>query len=703
MHFFTATLLVFIKRLSEAATAVEKVAMALCVLMIVLNFAFAGVGAMAGDTGQGGLVKRGLSCVGWLIVTSKFSYFAKKIVEFFIDLGLGAVGSMDSAAAITSGAALLDPSKILELGLKQAEPVATMMDAFGIMTSPGYLFTFLACWLVMIVGYCILAAQCFMAVLEYYAFLIFGSLMAAFGAFPATRFLAEKDIGLAFAHALKLAMLAVMVSLGSGLVGKLALEQGYVSTGEGASGAADAVATVVLGRPDAVVLGLAVILYVVMAVTIPKLVAGRLAGSPSLSMGEMVSTAATGARILMAATSMGGSAVAGAAKGAALAAKGAAVGAKVGAKGAAGLAGAVVGAGKAGMAGQRAADVAQGVSRTPAGKLAAGAQAFLGGAALGGGGALARGAAAAGGRLLMAKVAPLASTFKKGAAVGQRAAAGRGLRDLLKGSPEQAAKKAGMSPIGAAGADAVKVAAIDEGAGKGGGLVSGWRPNAGGDGARKDADQSLRIGTEAAGHEAGRDPAASQAPATQSGAPQASLGPVQWEPGMPDKPIWEAGAGTRAERPKVPPASAGQAPAGLPAAQSSAGPQSSAGQAALPPPRPSQQFAIAGSSAVKDAPQPANSLAPPAPGQPSPHPLLQGATPAEQERAAKDGGVARGPGVPTPAAPAPRAAGNRPGSGDPGHQAGQPPAAWLARAGKQLRTPSDSPVIVARKPRRPNA
>jgi uncharacterized membrane protein YiaA len=106
--------------------------------------------------------------------------------------------------------------------------------------------------------FCILVAQWFAAVLECCAYLSCRLLMAAFGAFTATRLLAEKegDLRLGAQSVVKLAMMSVLLSLGNDLV----------------------------GHGDSVAVGIRVVLCVAAAATLPQSVAGRLAGAPEVEV-----------------------------------------------------------------------------------------------------------------------------------------------------------------------------------------------------------------------------------------------------------------------------------------------------------------------------------------------------------------------------------------------------------------------------------
>lgn len=228
------------------------------------------------------MLRRLLYLMFWAWLCRNFQTLARTFVNSLIDAGLIAGG-----AAPGNHTLLMDPSRIAGYGLDATEPlVRRIMDSGSIIPNLTDALVVGFCYLAIVAAFFIIAIQVLMAVTEFYLVVPLVSILMPFGMMESTKFLAEKGIGAVVASGVKLCSLAFIIAVVDPILRGLRL------TPVGGE--------IRLNELLAMLLVTGAIAY--LSWKIPQIVAGLLAGSPSLSAGDAAMAAAT---TVGAATAMG--------------------------------------------------------------------------------------------------------------------------------------------------------------------------------------------------------------------------------------------------------------------------------------------------------------------------------------------------------------------------------------------------------------
>ncbi len=249
----------------------------------------------------------------WWWIINAFPTLMTMVLNSFISWGAIAGGS--SAGAIAP--LMLDPSAIAGYGMTAIEPITVAMNNLGWRETGLSIFYGLIA-LIILVLFFVIAIQVFITVLEFYLVVALTSILLPFAFIKRTAFLAEKAIGAVVAFGIKLMVLAFIITVAQPVLAGLIID-GPVT------------------YQSMFALLLVAGALAVLVLHAPGVAAGIMAGSPSLTMANVATTAlaagaaATGGGAAAlgatrAAASLGGSSVRGAARLTGGAAAGAAVG-----------------------------------------------------------------------------------------------------------------------------------------------------------------------------------------------------------------------------------------------------------------------------------------------------------------------------------------------------------------------------------------
>lgn len=147
----------------------------------------------------------GLSVLFWII--TGWQPLLKSIMDGFIEAGLLAGGGIISRTDFT------DPGNIVDFGMSAT---AVVLANLGKLSFWNYtmelLLSGVTCWV--IVGfYCIIAAQIFKAILEFYLVGVCSFFLLPFLAFQKTAFIGERVFGTMIAHGVQLMFLALILNV----------------------------------------------------------------------------------------------------------------------------------------------------------------------------------------------------------------------------------------------------------------------------------------------------------------------------------------------------------------------------------------------------------------------------------------------------------------------------------------------------------
>jgi type IV secretion system protein TrbL len=219
------------------------------------------------------LVRKILYVGLFAFLLADFQRLAQRVFDSFAGLGLKAGGGTMSAAD------LMRPGRVAQAGVDAVRP---LLAAAGEMAGFPQVFdnavqigVLLASVLVVLVAFFVLAVQLFVTVLEFKLTTLAGFVLAPFGLFGRTAFLAERVLGMVVASGVKVLVLAVIVGIGSTLF------SGFVSELGGETPDLDRVLAVALGALSLLGLG----------VFGPGIASGLVSGGPQLGAGSAAATA----------------------------------------------------------------------------------------------------------------------------------------------------------------------------------------------------------------------------------------------------------------------------------------------------------------------------------------------------------------------------------------------------------------------------
>jgi len=267
------------------------------------------------------LIRKTLFIGAFAYLIGNWNGLARIIFESFAGLGVKATGAGFSIDD------LMRPGRVAQAGIEAGRPLLESIS--GLMGYVAFFENFiqivvlLIAWLVVILSFFVLAVQLFVTLIEFKLTTLCGFVLAPWGLFGKTAFLAERVLGAVVASGVKVMVLAVVTGIGSTL-----FEQ-FTAGFAGSEPTIEEALSVVLASLCLLGLGLFA----------PGIASGLISGGPQLSAGAAVGTAAADGGVMVAGGALAGMAVGGGA--------GLLAGA---ARGAAALAGGATGAAQAGGA-----------------------------------------------------------------------------------------------------------------------------------------------------------------------------------------------------------------------------------------------------------------------------------------------------------------------------------------------------------------
>jgi type IV secretion system protein TrbL len=227
------------------------------------------------------LIRKVLYVGFFALVIGNFKSLADIVFASFAGLGLKASGGTLTAAD------LMRPGFVAATGFAAARP---LLEAAGALVGITAFFAnfvtisvLLLAWLIVLIAFFVMSVQLFITIVEFKLTVLAGFVLVPFALFGHTTFLAERVLGNVISSGLKLMVLAIVVGIGASLFGTLIRPTGEITLTQAAATILAAIA----------VFGLAVF--------VPALAAGLIAGAPQLGAGAAVATTAA----------LGGTAVAG--------------------------------------------------------------------------------------------------------------------------------------------------------------------------------------------------------------------------------------------------------------------------------------------------------------------------------------------------------------------------------------------------------
>jgi type IV secretion system protein TrbL len=241
------------------------------------------------------LVRKTLFVGVFAFLIGNWNSLARVVFESFAGLGLKASGTGLSTADF------LRPGKIAQVGLDAGRPILDSIS--GLMGYVSFFENFvqiavlLFAWLVVLLGFFILAIQLFITLIEFKLTTLAGFVLIPFGLFGKTAFAAERVLGNVISSGVKVLVLAVIVGIGSTLFGQFTAGFG------GNQPTIDNAMALVLGALSLLGLG----------IFGPGIANGIVSGGPQLGAGAAVGTglAAGGAIVAGAGLAAGAAGVAG--------------------------------------------------------------------------------------------------------------------------------------------------------------------------------------------------------------------------------------------------------------------------------------------------------------------------------------------------------------------------------------------------------
>ncbi|PVM82103.1 P-type conjugative transfer protein TrbL [Caulobacter endophyticus] len=228
------------------------------------------------------LVKKTLYVGFFAFLIGNFHTLTGIVMSSFSGLGLkaGGVG--------TSAEDFLRPGKLAALGLEACKPI--LQSANDLSGFPGFfenavqILILLIVALLVIVSFFVIAVQIFVVLIEFKLVSLCGFVLAPFGLFGRTAFLAEKVLGNVMASGVKVMVLAVIVGIGSTLFSEFTSQAAGQPTIE-----------------DALAMALAALTLLGLSIFGPGIASGLVSGAPQLGAGAAVGTGMAVAGMAMAA------------------------------------------------------------------------------------------------------------------------------------------------------------------------------------------------------------------------------------------------------------------------------------------------------------------------------------------------------------------------------------------------------------------
>jgi type IV secretion system protein TrbL len=221
------------------------------------------------------LIKKTLYVGFFAFLIGNFQGLSRIVLESFSGLGLKASGAGLSAQD------LLAPGKLAAIGVAAGKPL--LEAAAELCGFPAFfenivqILVLLACWILVVVAFFIMAIQIFVVLIEFKLTTLAGFVLVPFGLFGRTAFLAERVLGNVIASGVKVLVLAVVVGIGSTLFDAFARSWG----GEQPT------------LEQVLALALAALTLLGLSIFGPGVASGLVSGAPQLGAGAAVGTGLT--------------------------------------------------------------------------------------------------------------------------------------------------------------------------------------------------------------------------------------------------------------------------------------------------------------------------------------------------------------------------------------------------------------------------
>jgi type IV secretion system protein TrbL len=272
--------------LESAAGPLQEVTGHLTRSLALIEIALALVAVLLGADSQH-LLRKVLGVATWLWLIGVFHDAAKALMKWLVHAAGSAFGGESEV--------LLQPSKILDLSTKATEPMIQKLLAMHVAIDIGTALLLALALLAVMLAYIALALSIALALIEFYLYLALSGLLLPFAVFGQTRFVADKAINAVLACAIKLAVISFIVSATAPILQQVKFEPGLWN---------------MLTWHSIWALLVVVGLCTALALWAPRLAAGFLHASPSLSGTAVVAQAASvGAAMVSGAVQMGAAAL----------------------------------------------------------------------------------------------------------------------------------------------------------------------------------------------------------------------------------------------------------------------------------------------------------------------------------------------------------------------------------------------------------
>lgn len=218
------------------------------------------------------LIRSCLKYGSWFYLLKNYPALLDSLLDGAFYIGLIAGGGGVGMSTLT------DPSMIIELGLRATQPAWDYLTSYqNIMTInfPLMLVVMFSALLVL-VAYFIIAIQVFLTLLEFYIIAAIAPAFLAFGPWQKSAFLAEKAIGALFGFAIKIIVLVLILSAAIPVLSEFTMPSNFSLASFGAAFRMAAAACCVA----------------LLTWQAPGVASSMMGGSPSLSAGGAVGTAA---------------------------------------------------------------------------------------------------------------------------------------------------------------------------------------------------------------------------------------------------------------------------------------------------------------------------------------------------------------------------------------------------------------------------
>ena len=218
------------------------------------------------------LIRSSIKYGGWYYLLKNYPQLLDTLLDGAFYIGLIAGGGGVGMSTLT------DPSMIIELGLRATQPAWDYLTSYQNILAINFPLMIVVMFsaLLVLVAYFIIAIQVFLTLLEFYIIAAIAPAFLAFGAWDKSAFLAEKAIGALFGFAIKIIVLVLILSAAIPVLSEFTMPANFRLASFGAAFRMAAAACCVA----------------LLCWQAPGVASSMMGGSPSLSAGGAVGTAA---------------------------------------------------------------------------------------------------------------------------------------------------------------------------------------------------------------------------------------------------------------------------------------------------------------------------------------------------------------------------------------------------------------------------